>query len=126
MVEDNRNIDGGCILLSRQIMTSEIWRKPPEWLKIFLYILLKVNHKNGLFPRGSNFFNFSEERPDGVSYNQIREFFRWATSEKVNFCTKQKTTRGVIIKVKNYEYYQDLENYYKQNETQNKNKTDTK
>lgn len=119
-------IDGGCILLSRQILQSEIWRKPPEWLKLFLYILLKVNHENQLFPRGSNFFNFSEERPEGVTYNQVREFFRWATSKKIQFCTTQKTTRGVIIKVNNYDKYQTLSNYQKQNTTQNENKTDTK
>lgn len=126
MEDNNEIIDGGCILLSRHIMQSEIWRKPPEWLKIFLYILLKVNHKNGLFERGSNFFNFSEERPTGVSYNQVREFFRWATNEKIQFCTKQKTTRGVIVKVNNYDRYQTLDNYYKQDEKQNENKTDTK
>ena len=88
-----QNITGGCILLSRQIMKSEIWKKPPEYLKIFLYILLKVNHKDDLFPRGSNFFNFSEERPTGVTKNQIYDFLRWAKSEKIGILTTQKTTR---------------------------------
>ena len=120
---DNNTIYGGCILLSRNILFSEIWRKPPEYLKIFLYILLKVNHKDGLFPRGSNFFNFSEEKPNGVTKNQVYDFLRWAKSEKIQFCTTQKTTRGVIIKVNNYERYQSLSNYQFQHELQNNSNT---
>jgi len=121
---DNEIINGGFILLSRQILCSEIWRKPPEWLKLFLYILLKVNHKDGLFPRGSNFFNFSEDRPDGVSKIQVYEFLRWAKSEKVKFCTTQKTTRGIIIKVNNYDLYQTADNYENQHENQHRPNTD--
>ena len=116
---DNEIIEGGCILLSRQILTSEIWRKPPEYLKIFLYILLKVNHKDGLFPRGSNFFNFSDEKPSGVTKDQIYKFLQWAKSEKVQILATQKTTRGVVIKVNNYDRYQTIENYQKQHERQN-------
>ena len=49
----NENFQDGYILLSRSIINSEIWKKPPEYLKIFLFILVKVNHKDGLFPEGS-------------------------------------------------------------------------
>lgn len=118
MQVDNENIAGGCILLSRQILTSEIWRKPPEYLKTFLYILLKVNHKDGLFPKGSNFFNFTEQKPDGVSINQVYKFLSWAKSEKVQILATQKSTRGIVIKVNNYERYQTLENYQRQNTRQ--------
>lgn len=122
---DNDTIYGGCILLSRNILFSEIWRKPPEYLKIFLYILLKVNHKDGLFPRGSNFFNFREDRPNGVKITQVYEFLRWAKSEKVQFCTTEKTTRGIILKVNNYDHYQSLENYQNQNKNQLSYNSDT-
>ena len=120
---DNEIIEGGCILLSRQILTSEIWRKPPEYLKIFLYILLKVNHKDGLFPRGSNFFNFSEQKPEGVTKNQIYEFLRWSKHPRIAILTTQKTTRGIIIKVNNYERYQTLDNYKLQHENQDSTNT---
>lgn len=122
MNNKENNITGGCILLSRQIMKSEIWKKPPEYLKIFLYILLKVNHKDDLFPRGSNFFNFSEEKPIGVTKNQIYDFLRWAKSEKIGILTTQKTTRGIVLKVNNYDRYQTLENYYLQDRFQNSSK----
>lgn len=115
---DNEIIDGGCILLSRQILKSDIWRKPPEYLKIFLYILLKVNHKNGLFPRGSNFFNFSDEKPSGVTKDQIYKFLAWSKRKDVNILATQKATRGVIIKVNNYDRYQTLENYKRQDKPQ--------
>lgn len=120
---DKENITGGCILLSRQIMKSEIWKKPPVYLKIFLYILLKVNHKDDLFPRGSNFFNFSEERPSGTTKNQIYDFLRWAKSEKIKILTTQKTTRGIVLKVNNYDRYQTLDNYYLQDRFQNSSNT---
>lgn len=120
---DNEIIDGGYILLSRQILKSDIWKKPPEYLKIFLYILLKVNHQNALYPRGCNFFNFSDEKPDGVSKNQIYEFLRWSKHPKVGILTTQKTTRGIIIQVNNYNKYQSSENYKSQDKKQNNSKT---
>lgn len=115
---DNDYINGGFILLSRHILNSDIWKKPPEYLKIFIYILLKVNHKDGLFPRGSNFFNFSEERIPGVTAHQIYHFLKWASTEG-NILAKQKTTRGVVLKVNNYDRYQTIENYELRNELRN-------
>lgn len=115
---NNEIIDGGYILLSRQILKSDIWKKPPEYLKTFLYILLKVNHDNELFPRGSNFFNFSEVKPNGVTKDQIYKFLAWARSEKVGILATQKTTRGTIIKVNNYDKYQTPDNYKQQDKPQ--------
>nr|DAY68200.1 MAG TPA: replisome organizer [Caudoviricetes sp.] len=108
----NENFQDGYILLSRSIINSEIWKKPPEYLKIFLFILVKVNHKDGLFPRGSNFFNFSDQKPDGVTINQIYKFLSWAKSKKVQILATQKSTRGIVIKVNNYGEYQTPNNYY--------------
>lgn len=97
----------GWIKLYRAVLHSSIFKKKAEYLKIFIYILCKLNHADGLFPRGSNFFNFKEEIRDipNVSLNQIYEFIRWAKKEGI--ITTQKTTRGVIIKVSNWELYQD-------------------
>jgi len=120
---DNDIINGGYILLSRKILKSDIWRKPPEYLKIFLYILLKVNHEGGMFPRGSNFFNFTDEKPSGVTKDQIYKFLAWARQEDVNILATQKATRGVIIKVNNYDLYQTAENYKRQNKKQDNGNT---
>lgn len=97
----------GWMKLHRKILHSSIFKKKAEYLKIFIYILCKVNHADGLFRKGSNFFNFKEEIREipNVSLNQVYEFIRWAKKEEM--ITTQKTTRGVIIKVTNWELYQD-------------------
>ena len=73
-----------------------------------------------MFGVGENFFNFQDEKIFGVTKNQIYEFLRWAKSEKIQFCTTQKTTRGTILKVRNYNYFQDPQNYKTQNTLQNR------
>lgn len=97
----------GWVKLYRKILHSPIFKKKAEYLKIFFYVLCKVNHADGLFPKGSNFFNFKEEIREipNVSLNQVYEFLRWAKKERM--IKTQKTTRGVIIKVTNWELYQD-------------------
>lgn len=107
---DPAKIKGGYILLARQLLNSDIWRKPPEYLKIFIYILLSVNHKDtSLFLRGSNLFNFSHTKIKGVSQNQIYDFLKWARNSEV--ITTENLTRGMVVKVNNYERFQVVENY---------------
>jgi len=40
------NIDGW-ISLHRKIIDSKIWNKPAGWSKIWIFLLLQVNHKTG-------------------------------------------------------------------------------
>lgn len=109
-------IKDGYILLARNIIDSEIWQKPPAYLKIWVYILSKVcwkeTRKN---PVGQELFNFRQEKIPGVTLNQIYEFLRWAKTlnprDLTTQITTQKTTRGIYIKVTKYEYYQDPNNY---------------
>ena len=116
-------IEGGCVLLSRRILENKLWYKPPEYLKIFIYILNKVNYKDGYYKTGEALFNFSEEKIYGVTKTQVYEFLRWAKSPNIEILTTQKTTRGVIVKLNNYGYYQNLENYKNQDTLQNTPKT---
>ena len=115
----------GWIKLYRETLTNDIFKKKAEYLKIFIYILLKVNHSDGLFEKGSNFFNFEEEQKQipHVTKNQIYDFLRWAKSDKVKIFTTQKTTRGVVIKVNNWERFQDCENEVFQDTFQDSSKT---
>lgn len=124
------NINGGYIILARRLIESEIWRKPPAYLKIWIYILYQVNFKNTKnFPRGTGFFNFRQEQIPGVTLNQVYEFLRWAKTlnptDLTTQITTQKTTRGVVLKVNNYNYYQDIENYVHQHRNQHKNQQTT-
>ncbi len=130
-MENNKEIFNGAFFVARQIFTSNIWKdKPASWKVIWIYILGQVNHKdNGKFKRGEGFFNLTEERKQigiDITYNQIREFLRYSKSHKMINTTK--TTRGIVIKVLNYNKYQTLNNYQNttENTTQNKVKTQPK
>ena len=46
---DVRQINGGCILLSRAILDSQLWSVPDGTLKVAVYLLLKANHDKGFF-----------------------------------------------------------------------------
>lgn len=103
----------GYILLSRTLTESEIFHKPAEWLKVWIYILQKVNFKDAYFERGENFFNMQDIARDcGVSYNSVNKFLVWA--RKNEMLATRKTTRGVVIKVLGYAKYQDP-NFYESN-----------
>ena len=114
-------------MLARKIVDSQIWRnKPSWWLKVWLYILIRVNHKdNAQFKRGTNFFNAGTIYYDCALYNEnIKELTtRNVISylRKANMITYRKTTRGVIITVVNYDQYQDFMAYKSQQESQQEN-----
>lgn len=116
----------GWVKLHRMILYSSIFKKKAEYLKIFIYILCKVNHAKGLFEKGTNFFNFKEEIRDipNVSLNQVYEFLRWAKKE--GMVTTQKTTRGVIIKINNWKLYQNSKQADLQDDLQLNYKTVTR
>lgn len=125
MISEDEALDG-CILIARKILLSEIWNKPPAYFKIFFYILTKVNYSDTkLFPRGTGFFNFKKEQIPGVTQNQVYEFLRWAKTlsygDSTTQITTQKTTRGIVIKVNNYNKYQNWKTYYPQHKNQHEN-----
>ena len=119
-------IQGGYILLARNIIESQIWQKPAEYLKIWIYILCRVHWKQSKKTKiGENFFNFSKEKIPGVTRFQMYEFLRWAktlsSTDSTTQITTEKTTRGTRLKVTKYAkyaYYQDVNNYAHQNTSQ--------
>lgn len=109
-------IKGGFILLSRTIIESEIWQKPPAYLKIWIYILCRVNwRKSSKNEIGEDLFNFRQEKIPGVTLDQVYNFLKWAKTlsyrDLTTQITTQKTTRGIRLKVNKYAYYQDPNNY---------------
>lgn len=110
----NNELSGGAFQVARKIFVSEIWlNKPSTWKVIWIYILGKVNHgKNGKYERGEGYFNFTQEaRSIGIDIttNMIKEFFQYARSSSMVATTR--TTRGVVVKILNYNKYQTLNNY---------------
>ena len=113
MNEKGAIIPGGAILISRQIIDSEIfYDKPDKWLKLWLYILCRVSFKTDKkYQRGELFLKYEWiSDATGASKGQIDKFIRFAKS--VDMISTRQSTRGFIIKVNKYGHYQELDNYY--------------
>ncbi len=145
----NNFIPGGYILLSRRLIESEIWDKPPMYLKVWIYILTKARHKaTQRFERGELLISIPELQEacsHKVGYrtvkptkDQIYNILEWLRSvnergseyndeddTNTTMITTTKTTRGLIVKVRNYNVYQDPKNYEDNGEHNNENTTKT-
>jgi len=110
-------IPNGCVFLARIIDESDVWcGKPSWWLKVWLHILMRVNHKKQKgFNRGQAFFSRDQIhldchlRNDRVKAKSVDNVIRWLKS--TTRITTRKTTRGIVITVCNYDKYQDIDNY---------------
>jgi hypothetical protein len=109
----------GKFFISREIFESDIWEKPSYYLKVWIWIIGKANWKT--IKKGEKTFNRGEFKTE---YKEIIELNRWRTgwrTEKLtddqifsvlDFLRKtqriqtHKTTRGLWIKVLNYDYFQ--------------------
>jgi hypothetical protein len=113
-------IKGGYILQPRKIDESDISKSPPHIREIWLYLLRKATHKDRKnFKRGQLL----------VTYKDIIQGLEWYVGYrkmtykkhhceiamkvlvKKNMITTRKTTRGIIITICNFDYYQNPENY---------------
>lgn len=124
-------IPGGYILLSRKIIESEIWEKPPLYMKVWIYILSKVQHKPYKnLDRGQTFISIPEIieacsykvgfRVEKPTKKQIFGILEWLRNpyEGVNegnngggMIATTKVTHGMLLEVLNYSFYQDPKNY---------------
>ena len=132
-------IPKGFILLSRQIMDSEIMYSKPVWFKWWVYLLLKANHdekrhRGKTFSRGQLHVR-SQELIDLATYyigsrtqctddkNSVFRFFNYL--RRKGMVRTQKTTVGLIVEIVNYDYFQTGSNYESNNEASNENNTET-
>lgn len=128
-------IKGGYIILPRKIIESPVFsKKPAMWFKIWIYLLCRVLHKDeGDLKRGECFVKYANiSDATGATRDQIDKFIRWSkTGESLS---TKKTTRGIIVTLANYCYYQNAGNYHFDvvsdtlepvQATQKRNKSDT-
>ncbi len=124
-----QNLGSGAFIISRSIYESEIWCKPPEYLKIWLYLLGKANHKcrkyGGYFcERGQYFCNYNELREQlkykiGYRNNIYNDSYMKNLMKYLRdslMVTTVKKPRGLLVTIINYDVYQTLDNYEKTNE----------
>lgn len=111
----------GSFQCARKIFISEIFvEKPPEWFKIWIYIIGICNYKDqGIFKKGECFTQYKEiQDATKTTRNQVYKCFSWLKEKRQ--VTIRKTTRGIYIKVLKYDYYQDYDNYKEEAKTTRK------
>lgn len=104
------NLSQWCFQLSRSIYDSDIFNKPSDWFKVWIYILWKVNFKDNWLPRWSAYFKYERiERDCKVKYNIVTKICKYLKEK--NQIEVKKATHGCIISVVNYSLYQWVNNY---------------
>lgn len=113
-------IDRGYILVSRKIDDSEVSKMPPCTRELWSYFLRKVNHKtHKSLLRGQGHFLFADIQKDlswSIGYRaetyskpQITKAIR--RLKEAGMIETAKATRGIVITVSKYDYYQNPANY---------------
>jgi hypothetical protein len=136
-------IKGGYILQPRKITDSEIFKKPPLYLKVWIYLLTRAQHSSYKeLNRGqlytsipeiqeacSHYIGCRKEKPTKDQIFNILEWMRGenstvtkATSKatsKATMITTMKATHGILVTIDNYSVYQDSKNYESNDESNN-------
>lgn len=125
-------IPGGYILQPRCIDNSFIAGAPPHVREIWALLLRKANHKprkvsGKLINRGQLWTSYNHiinelswkvgYRKESYKKHHIETAMKLLTKETM--ITTTKTTRGMIVTICNYDYYQNPKNYETDSETDN-------
>lgn len=113
-------IHGGYVLKARKIQESQIAHAPPYVREIWDWIVRTVNHKDTeVCQRGQTIKTFRDIQEDLCWYSgwrketytkdQCEKAMAWL--RKASMVATQRTTRGMVITVLNYEKYQEPSNY---------------
>jgi len=110
-------------MVSRQLINSKIWHKPPHYVKIWIYLLLKANHadrRSGQKLNRGQCLVALRELCDAISYcrgyalrrptkDSAWRALEWLREERM--IATARTTRGLVITIVNYCRYQNPVNY---------------
>ncbi len=123
---------GGKFLVPRTILHSELWEtKPAWWFKVWMYVLANANfkHHNNKLRRGDLLTSYDTVwrdcnlKKEGITAEAIDNVLRFM--KKTELITTRKTTRGVIISVRNYDQLQRFEEFTNDTENDNSNEFGT-
>lgn len=133
-------IPGGYILLSRRILGSAIWSKPPLYLKIWVYLLTQAQHQEFKGLKRGQLWTSIPEIQEAMAYKvgfrtekptkkQVWGVLEWLRSPTEASPTRfpdegtatvtmtepmivtTKVTHGLLVNIVNYDFYQDSKNY---------------
>ena len=132
-------IPEGCILLSRKLLNSGIFNKPPLYIKVWIYLLARAQHKDYKeLKRGQLWTSMPEiqkactykvgYRTVAPSIKEIRDVIEWLRKSDEGsmmgaMIGTTKGTHGMLVTICNYSIYQDMKNYEGQNERHDENST---
>ncbi len=117
-------IKGGYYIKARKIQESEIMKKPPYMRDIWDYLMREANHKDKnvygrTIKRGQLFRTFKRIIDDLswlVGYRK-ESYNKWQCEKTMIYLRQRgmiatmRTTRGLLITICNYDFYQDPKNY---------------
>lgn len=95
----------GAIWLHRAIRSSAIWSAPPEYLKVWIHILLTVPYVGD--NAGIRAYFAARENCPGVSHDQWKRAIAWLRDQGSISITRIR--QGVLIKVCHFSRYQRTE-----------------
>lgn len=113
-------IEGGYYIKARKIRNGEIAHAPPHVREIWDWLIQEANHKdNGKIKRGQTIRSYRDIQESLKWYVGFRKeiYSKWQCEIAMKWLVKHemvtttKTTRGLLITICNYEYYQDPKNY---------------
>lgn len=117
-------IPGGYYIKARTIQESKIMSKPPYMRDIWDYLLREANHKdrksNGrMIKRGQLVRSFRAIQNDLCWYCGFRKetYKKWQCEKTMAWLREQgmitttKTTRGLVVTIEQYGFYQNPKNY---------------
>jgi YesN/AraC family two-component response regulator len=124
-------ISGGYVLLPRKIIDSEIFKKPPLYLKVWIYLLQIAQHADyKQLERGqlrtsipeiieacSWYVGYRKEQPTKDQIHKILDWMRnsYEASDEDDrvgaMITTTRATHGLLVNIDNYSFYQDPKNY---------------
>ncbi len=124
-------IHGGCILIARKIVESEIWDKPPLYIKVWIWLLQAAQHSDYKGLKRGQLHTTIEEIQEGVSWysgyrkekptkDQIYQIINWlrkdcgggnGSNDNPTMVTTTRATRGLLVTIDKYGFYQDINNY---------------
>lgn len=109
-------ISGGFIRLFRQLLDSELFSKPPHYLKLWIWMLLKARWQDGQgLKRGQLLTSIKEMQEVGAyksgnrltgkfSVDQVRAAYGWM--RQTGAIKVADTSRGLLISIIKYDTYQ--------------------
>jgi len=119
-MNDGPHVPGGCIVVARKMLDSDLMDQSPLVVKLWMWILLRAFWKDGdKLKRGQLITTISEMQEAMSHYSgwrkmsptpdQIRSAY--GTLRDTARITVRRTTRGMVISVINYNTYQDIKAY---------------